>query len=126
VLIVDDEERLLQLTSDAVTSRLGCIVDRARDGVEATAAIERADYDLVLSDVRMPRMNGLELLQWVTAHCPDVLPRTVFMTGDGSGTGLNAHIRHAGRPLLRKPVAIETLLTVIERVMDETGVRASR
>src|ERR1043166_1194544 len=55
VLVVDDEERLLQLTVDALTSKLGCVVERACDGGEAVTALQRGTFDLVLSDVRMPR-----------------------------------------------------------------------
>ena len=85
--------------------------------MEATVALERDDFDLVVSDVRMPHMNGVELLEWVRRHRPEHLSRMVFMTGDGSGAGLNGAIREAGRPLLRKPIAVADLIAAAERIL---------
>ena len=121
VLVVDDEERLLQFAADALRSKLGCQVQAARNGMEATVALERDDFDLVVSDVRMPHMNGVELLEWVRAQRPELLPRMLFMTGDGSGAGLNGAIRDAGRPLLRKPIAVADLMAAAERILRTVG-----
>ena len=114
---MDDEDRLLQFAADALRSKLGCRVHAARNGMEATVALERDDFDLVVSDVRMPHMNGVELLEWVRRHRPEHLSSMVFMTGDGSGAGLNGAIREAGRPLLRKPIAVADLIAAAERVL---------
>jgi len=122
VLVVDDEERLLQFAADALRTKLGCTIDRARNGLEATVALERDDFDLIVSDVRMPHMNGVELLAWIRTHRPEALSRTVFMTGDGSGGGLNGEIRRAGRPLLRKPISLAALVAAAERILlDRAG-----
>jgi signal transduction histidine kinase/ActR/RegA family two-component response regulator len=118
VLVVDDEDRLLQFAVDALSSKLDCSVDRARNGVEATAALERHAFDLVFSDVRMPHMNGVQLLHWMKQHQPHILKRTVFMTGDGSGAGLNRDIRREGCPLLRKPISVSGLVAAAERVIN--------
>ena len=118
VLVVDDEQRLLEFAAEALRSRLGCRVHTARNGLEATAAMQREGFDLILSDVRMPHMNGVELLNWVRTHRPDHLTRIVFMTGDGSGAGLNGAIREGGRPLLRKPIAVAELIGAAERVLS--------
>ena len=121
VLVVDDEERLLQFTADALRTKLGCIIDRAHNGIEATVALERDDFDLIVSDVRMPHMNGVELLSWIRLHRPAAVCRTLFMTGDGSGGGLNGDIRRAGRPLLRKPIALGDLVTTAESILLGTS-----
>jgi signal transduction histidine kinase/ActR/RegA family two-component response regulator len=117
VLVVDDEERLLQFAVNALRSKLGCDVRAARNGIEATHALQRDGFDLIVSDVRMPHMNGVELMAWLRANRPEHLPRTMFMTGDGSGAGLNGSIRDAGRPLLRKPIAVAELLAGAERIL---------
>ena len=123
VLVIDDEERLLHFAADALRSRLGCVVERARHGLEATRLLERGDFALVVSDVRMPYMNGAELLDWVKRHRPDLVDRLLFMTGDGSGAGLNAAIRLAGRPLLRKPIAVADLVEAAERILGTVLVK---
>ena len=120
VLVVDDEERVLQMASEALRMKLGCTVDSARNGLEAMAALERDHFTFVLSDVRMPRMNGLQLLHWMMKHRPDVAGRTVFMTGDSGGTTLNDAIVEAGRPLLQKPVPLGRLVSVAQEVMSSS------
>ena len=99
----------------------GWQVHAVRNGKEATVALERDDFDLVVSDVRMPHMNGVELLEWVRANRRELLPRMLFMTGDGSGAGLNGAIRDAGRPLLRKPIAVAELMAAAERILRTAG-----
>ena len=121
VLVVDDEERLLQFAANALRSKLGCQVYAVRNGMEATVALERGDFDLVVSDVRMPHMNGVELLEWVRVNRREHLSRMLFMTGDGSGAGLNGAIREAGRSLLRKPIAVAELITAAERILRTAG-----
>jgi hypothetical protein len=59
------------------------------------------------------------LLQWIKAHRPETVARTLFMTGDANGAGLNADIRTEGRTLLRKPISVATLLAAAERVLGE-------
>jgi DNA-binding NtrC family response regulator len=121
VLIVDDEERLLQFAADAIRTKLRCSVKRARNGAEAMHLLQEADVDLIVSDVRMPHMNGVELLDWLGRHRPDLVKRTIFMTGDGSGAGLNGAIRLAGRPLLRKPISVTALIAAAERILNDAA-----
>jgi CheY-like chemotaxis protein len=101
----------------SLESKLGCRVERARNGVEAQAALKRADFALVLSDVRMPLMNGVQFLRWLTEHHPDVVGKTIFMTGDRSDSALNADIERARRPLIQKPFALTTLLHVARQIL---------
>jgi CheY-like chemotaxis protein len=117
VLIVDDDERMLELIEAVLRSKLGCCVERASNGVDAASALDHADFNLVLSDIVMPRMNGVELLQWVDTHRPHVAPRIVFMTGDVSSKGPGSEIHRAGRPVLCKPFSVETLVSVAERIL---------
>lgn len=94
---------------------LGCEVECARNGQEALAALERAGFALVLSDVRMLSMNGVEFLEWLTGHRPELLPK--IMTGDGRLSQLNAAIEQAGQPMLRKPFTLEALLRMATDIL---------
>jgi two-component system NtrC family sensor kinase len=123
VLIVDDEERLLQFAADAIKAKLCCSVKQARNGAEAMTVLQQGDVDLIVSDVRMPHVNGVELLDWLGRHRPHLVKRTIFMTGDGSGAGLNGAIRLAGRPLLRKPISVAALVAAAERIFDAVRTR---
>jgi CheY-like chemotaxis protein len=112
VLVVDDEEPVAELVARALSARLGCVVEQARNGREATAALERAPYDVVLSDMD-------QLLAWLSAHRPALVGRTVFMTGDGHAADPHTQIEAAGRPILRKPFSVEALLTATRGVLAD-------
>ena len=119
VLVVDDEEPVLQVVSQALEKKLGCLVEKAHNGVEARLALENREFALVLSDIRMPTMNGVEFLQWAAGHRPELLPKVVFMTGDAGQSPLNAAIERAKRPVLRKPFSLETLLTSASKILGD-------
>jgi signal transduction histidine kinase/CheY-like chemotaxis protein len=110
VLVVDDEDFVARFVSDALGKVLACQVHRAADGHEAIEYLMRTDFAMVISDVRMPRLNGAELLDWMQKHRPQFVERTVFVTGDASGSSLNAQIEASGVPMLRKPFSLATLL----------------
>ena len=74
VLIVDDEESMRDFLS-IMLHREGYQVDTAVDGAQAVVHLRDHSYDLVISDIKMPRMTGLELL----AHIKDRTPETVVL-----------------------------------------------
>jgi signal transduction histidine kinase/ActR/RegA family two-component response regulator len=117
VLVIDDEEAVVRVITHTLRSKLGCQIEGVYNGVEAIAALDRSEFDLILSDIRMPSMNGPALLGWLSAHRPGVLERTVFITGDASDSTLNSHIRVAKRPLLQKPFTIDTLLRIAKEIL---------
>jgi CheY-like chemotaxis protein len=118
VLVVDDDAVVRRAIS-RLLGRSGCTVVEAADGVEAVDAVRAGGCDLIVSDLRMPRMDGWELLEWLAAEVPELLPRVVLLSGDGGG---DSEIRTGGVavPLLAKPYVPEALLRVVERV---AGVR---
>ena len=77
ILVVDDEKGVRGLVA-AVLTKAGFVVTQAGDAREAIAACDRESYDLLLSDVRMPGMNGHGLAQWVASRYPET--RTALMT----------------------------------------------
>jgi DNA-binding NtrC family response regulator len=77
ILVVDDEKGVRGLVA-AVLTKAGFVVTQAGDAREAIAACDRESYDLMLSDVRMPGMNGHGLAQWVATRYPET--RTALMT----------------------------------------------
>ena len=98
---------------------LGCEVVCASEGAEALEAIRREQFDLVISDVVMPEMDGLELARRLEEEAPD-LP-LILATGYSEDVVRRAR----GRPLLHKPYRIGELAKVIaaalERAPDTTS-----
>ena len=81
ILVVDDDEAIRQTMHDVLT-REGCLVDVADDGQHAIELLDRSpDVDLVLSDIKMPRLNGYELYAHVRKLYPN-LP-VILMTAFG-------------------------------------------
>src|SRR6266404_1817628 len=81
ILIVDDEKVIREILSDFLTME-GYVVRTVEDGAEALKELQRRSYNLVISDLKMPNMGGLELLENISSENIDVL--TVIMTGFGT------------------------------------------
>ena len=78
ILVVDDEYLIRSLVPKALTV-LGVTVDVAENGRQAKAKILSGNFDLVITDINMPEMNGLELLRWIKKHRPHI--EGIVMTG---------------------------------------------
>src|SRR5205085_997583 len=81
VLIVDDEKFIRDILADFLGME-GYVVRTAEDGQAALNELHHAHYDLVISDLKMPRMGGIELLEQIGQAAPNAL--TVIMTGFGT------------------------------------------
>ena len=118
VLVVDDDDAVAGAVSRILERKLGCRVKRAANGDAACAMLAARDYDLVLSDVRMPGLNGVDVLEWIKRNRPQMVRKLVFMTGDASPSTLNTAIGLADVPVLRKPVTVEGLTTLALAVLE--------
>ncbi|HEX7127689.1 MAG TPA: GAF domain-containing protein [Thermodesulfobacteriota bacterium] len=117
VLVVDDEEVVRHVVS-AMLALEGYEAQTAEDGVAAAAHLAAEPFDLVLADVRMPGMGGLELADWIAAHRPALFDRILFMTGDTVGASTGALIEATGRPCLAKPFTRDALMTAVRAAME--------
>ena len=81
ILVVDDEKVIRDILADFLNME-GYVVHTVEDGVEALKELGRRSYNLVISDLKMPKMGGLELIQKITEDSLPVL--TVIMTGFGT------------------------------------------
>jgi CheY-like chemotaxis protein len=66
-------------------------------------------YDLVVSDIRMPDVDGPALYAWIGERRPELAPRTAFTTGDTLGAHAARFLAQAGRPVLEKPFMPESV-----------------
>ena len=106
-LIVDDEEALLRAHA-RVLSTAGYQVETAADGRAAERALEQTPFDVILSDIDMPGMNGIALLERVRLSDLDV--PVVFITGNPSLETAMKAMDHGAHRYLVKPVQSELLL----------------
>jgi CheY-like chemotaxis protein len=116
ILVVDDDEALREVLTTALSGE-GREVDAASDGSEALALLERNPYDLVLSDLRMPCVDGPTLYETLrTRHGFPVrfatkLPRAIFMTG--SAAEHTVFLRGTTDPILEKPFPLRVIRQMV-------------
>ena len=101
-LIVEDESDVAE-TLRELLEREGYRVEVAIDGASALMAIDRGDYDLILSDLRMPGVSGPDLHARLAETRPHLVERMGFVTGDTLGSSMDDFLRNCGRPVLEKP-----------------------
>lgn len=117
VLIVDDEEFVSGMVQEALRLKLGCQVDKAMDGAKAIERIRETAYDLIISDVRMPMLDGFGLLNWVRKQRVELVPCFLFITGDAGSAEMHEKLEKSEITVLRKPFDVETLLEVCRQKM---------
>jgi signal transduction histidine kinase/ActR/RegA family two-component response regulator len=109
-LVVDDEEFITMLLQETLRTRLGWRLSQAHDGAEAIARLREGGIDVVITDLRMPGMDGFALLAWLQGNEPELYRRTLVVTGDPGGQGNDLAWAGHAVPVLRKPFAVEDLL----------------
>lgn len=117
ILFVDDDEAMRHALSRA----LGYFfeVTQAADGVEATAILERHDFDAVVTDLEMPRLGGDGLVTWIGAHRPDLVERVIVVTGGAKRTAQLEWLQaFDSTRVLAKPADVDVLVQTITHVID--------
>jgi response regulator RpfG family c-di-GMP phosphodiesterase len=121
VLVVDDEKFIREILAEFLGME-GYVVRTAEDGSSALAELGRSHYDLVISDLKMPRMGGMELLEAITKVAPHAL--TVIMTGFGTvETAIDAMKRGAYDYIL-KPFKVEEVTMIVQRGLEKQRLSA--
>jgi two-component system cell cycle sensor histidine kinase/response regulator CckA len=114
VLVVDDEPALRDLLAEALSDRAQVLT--ASNGLEAREVLEHDDrFDLVLCDLVMPGMTGMELFEWVERSQPGLAPRFVFMTGAAFTAHMRELLDRVANQCLNKPFRVRDVEHVIDR-----------
>jgi two-component system NtrC family sensor kinase len=116
VLVVEDEPALASAVSDSLTDA-GFVVDRAGDGEEALARVAERPYDLVICDLKMPRVDGMAFYRAIAATTPALAARLIFVTGDVVGTEAERFLEDSGCRWLAKPFRLGDLLRAARDVL---------
>ena len=116
VLVVDDEDALRTVLSSELTNE-GYEVRSASDGDEAIDELQKAAFDLVLLDIKMPRLNGFEVLKFIKEHHP--ASKVVMLTGFADLKNAIESKKLGADDFVSKPYDLVDLLTTIERVLSE-------
>jgi PAS domain S-box-containing protein len=101
-LVIEDEEALGEAVAAALTDE-GFRVDRAGDGEEALARVRDRHYDVIICDLKMPKVDGIAFFREVSGKMPHVAKRLIFVTGDVAGTDAERFLEDSGCRWVPKP-----------------------
>jgi signal transduction histidine kinase/BarA-like signal transduction histidine kinase len=116
VLLVEDERALAAAVGEALTDA-GLTVDHAGDGEEALARVRQKTYDVVICDLKMPRVDGMTLYRAIAAATPALARRVIFVTGDVAGTDAERFLEDSGCRWLAKPFRLGDLLRAVRETL---------
>jgi two-component system NtrC family sensor kinase len=116
ILVVDDEKYILDFFVEAFQA-VHMSVDTVNNGQAALQKMENFQYDIVITDFRMPQMSGKELSDWIRKHRPRLANRIIFVTGDTVSNETRSFFEENHSRFLAKPFKIEEVKEVIQRVL---------
>jgi signal transduction histidine kinase len=117
ILVVDDEKEIREFLSKALTRIAGFHMEMAEDGEDALKKIEQDKLDLILTDLKMPKMDGLKLITEIAKTKPEIL--TILMTGHGTIDSALEAMKRGASDYLTKPINLDELVLRIQKVLDE-------
>src|SRR5229473_1332555 len=122
ILIVDDDTALLQALPQALNLRIdGIQVDTSDSALEALKLIREHDYDAIVSDIKMPGMDGLALLEKIRELRPDT--PTLLITGHGEHDLAVQALRGGAYDFIQKPIDRDYLVAALQRAIQTYQLR---
>lgn len=121
ILLAEDDE-IMRVSIYDCLKKHGWQVDEAKDGLEAMALFEKNQYHLIISDIRMPGLDGLTLLQNVRRQSPDT--DVIIMTAYGSVNDAIDCLRRGANDYILKPFDLDDLIIRVTRLFETQAVKA--
>lgn len=115
-LLVDDEP-VIRFALRRFFQKQGWQVDEAEDGQAALALIVQSAYDVIISDLRMPGLSGIELHARIERERPELLARLILSTGDSVSPDAAAFLKRSSCPVLSKPFELAELRALVARLV---------
>jgi CheY-like chemotaxis protein len=120
VLVVEDRREVAILLTRILEAE-GHQVDTASDGEAAVEMLERREYDLIISDLKMPGMSGEQLYSRLQKAHPPLAKRVLFITGDIANADTRAFLEKIDKPYLSKPFFMDDVIAAVQRVLTGSG-----
>ena len=120
LLIIDDEPDIVHVL-EAILSEAGFNIQTASNGKEALQILSGADFDVILSDLRMPDLDGQALYQRLSESRPALAKRVVFVTGDTVSSKTREFLDGTGNLWLSKPFQLRDVLNRVQQVLSLTS-----
>jgi signal transduction histidine kinase len=117
ILVVDDEKPIRDFLFEALTRLGGFNVEQAENGEEALKKIGEENFDLVLTDMKMPNMDGLQLIGEIAKLKPETM--VVLLTGYGTIDSALEAMKRGASDYLSKPINLDELMVRLRKVLEE-------
>ena len=117
VLLIDDEPSVADVIAEILKSD-GHNVQIVHSGEEALKALAKADYDVLLCDLRMPNLDGPGLYRRLLAERPELVERMGFLTGDTLGARAREFLRTVDCPFIEKPVTVSDAREIVSDILS--------
>src|SRR6266566_7841262 len=117
ILVIDDEPLVVALMTDTLELE-GYEVETAKNGREALEKIAARSYDVLLSDLRMPELDGVGLYRELEQQHPRLLPRLAFVSGTTEPPEYASFLERTGATVLNKPFALVNLQRLVQRLLQ--------
>jgi len=116
VLVVEDDVPIGRMLASILADE-GYVVDLASDGLTALGKIEGREYDLILTDLRMPELDGVGLYRELQRRQPELLRRVIVITGTSGHPEYQSFLEETNVPYLEKPFSLQALQSITRRVL---------
>ena len=116
VLVVDDEKTILELARRFLTAE-GFQVETASQGMQAIKALEESPFDILLTDIRMPGMSGLELMKVARSLRPEII--MVVITGHGTITTAIESLKVGAMGFVLKPFTRQEIMSAVQNALEK-------
>jgi len=121
LLLVEDDDRVRRALDRTLSSTFDLTV---APGVhEAIERLDEQPFDVILSDWKMPHGGGRRLYEHIAGHYPELLPRTLIMTGGGLSSGERSFVERHQLKVLAKPLAAEALIAAVNAIAKDVRAR---
>jgi len=116
ILVLDDDPSLAEMLAETLLI-LGHQASSCQDSTEALDLLKTQTFDLIISDYRMPGLDGCGFYQRVRSTMPDLANRIVFLTGDALNHTTQAFLESTGNAYLTKPFRLDDVREVIRQAL---------
>ena len=117
ILLVDDDPMITELVVDMLGME-GYDVDTANNGIEALQKLERQRYDLIITDLHMPKLDGSGFYRELAQRKVHSLKRIIFLTGTTGASDEHRFVQESGVPVLLKPFNVSELIQLVRRLLS--------
>jgi DNA-binding NtrC family response regulator len=123
ILFVDDDRAILEIVREYL-AEIGYHVDVVDNGLAALGRIKEKPYHIVFTDIKMPDIDGLELLSAIKEYRPET--EVIIVTGHGSMESAIQAMKYGSYDYLQKPFKLNVLKIIIDRILDEKKLKQEK